>query len=115
MKGMKRMNGCLDLTVFQDNKPLITYFLFPKAKLAFRKFRNGEKRGTIEEVDYNFAFELCKELCSFRANGRRVEGTFVQWLKRKEKRGEARKQSDAVMQLFKKGKIELSGLIFVRR
>ena len=109
------MKGCLDLTVFQDEKPLITYFLFPKTKLAFRKFRSGEKRGTIEEVDYNFAFELCKELCSFRASGRRVEGTFAQWIKRKEEKGQVKRQSDAVMQLFKKGKIELSGLIFARR
>ena len=114
MRGMKGIRGCLDLTVFQDEKPLITYFLFPRTKLAFRKFRSGEKRGTIEEVDYNFAFELCRELCSFKANGRRVEGTFVRWIKRKEK-GQVKRQSDVVMQLFKKGKVELSGLIFVRR
>ena len=115
MRRIKGMKGCLDLTVFQDEKPLITYFLFPRTKLAFRKFRSGEKRGTIEEVDYNFAFELCRELWSFRANGRRVEGRFVQWIKRKEEKGQVKRQSDAVMQLFKKGKIELSGLIFARR
>ena len=115
MRGMKGIRGCLDLTVFQDEKPLITYFLFPRTKLAFRKFRSGEKRGTIEEVDYNFAFELCRELCSFRANGRRVEGTFVQWIKRREEKGQVKRQSDMVMQLFRKGKVELSGLIFTRR
>ena len=115
MRRMERMKGCLDLTVFQDEKPLITYFLFPRAKLAFRKFRSGEKRGTIEEVDYNFAFELCRELCSFKANGRRVEGTFVRWIKRKEEKGQVKRQSDVVTQLFRKGKVELSGLIFVRR
>ena len=115
MRRIKGMKGCLDLTVFQDEKPLITYFLFPRTKLAFRKFRSGEKRGTIEEVDYNFAFELCRELCSFRANGRRVEGTFVQWIKRREEKGQVKRQSDMVMQLFRKGKVELSGLIFTRR
>ena len=115
MERTKGMKGCLDLTVFQDEKPLITYFLFPKTKLAFRKFRSGEKRGTIEEVDYNFAFELCRELCSFRANGRRVEGTFVQWIRRREEKGHMKRQSDVITQLFKKGKVELSGLIFVKR
>jgi len=115
MRRIKGMRGCLDLTVFQDEKPIITYYLFPRMKLAFRKFRSGEKKGTIEETDYNFAYELCCELCNFRVNGRKVEGGFVQWLKQRQKRGEVKKQSDAVMQLFKKGKVELSGLIFVRR
>jgi len=115
MRGMKGIRGCLDLTVFQDEKPIITYYLFPRMKLAFRKFRSGEKKGTIEETDYNFAFELCCELCNFRANGRRVEGTFVRWIKRKEEKGQVKRQSDMVMQLFRKGKVELSGLIFTRR
>ena len=112
---MKRMNGCLDLTVFQDGKPLITYFIFPQSKIAFRKFRNGRRRGEVEEVEYRFAFNLCKELCSFKANGRRVEGAFVQWIKRKEEKGQVKRQSDVITQLFRKGKVELSGLIFVRR
>ncbi len=111
---MKRMNGCLDLTVFQDGKPLITYFLFPRAKLAFRKFRNGAKKGVIEEVEYNFAFQLCKELCKFR-NGKRVEGTFVQWLKQQKQRREERKGKDIMSELFRKGRVELSGLVFARR
>ena len=115
MKRMKGMKGCLDLTVFQDEKPLITYYLFPRMKLAFRKFRSGEKKGTIEETDYNFAFELCCELCNFRVNGRRVEGAFVRWIKRKEEKGRVKRQSDVITQLFRKGKVELSGLIFVRR
>ena len=108
--------GCLDLTVFQDGKPLITYFLFPRAKLAFRKFRNGAKKGVIEEVEYNFAFQLCKELCKFRNGGRRVEGTFVQWLKNKQqKQKRGGKEKDVMSVLFREGKIELSGLVFVRR
>jgi len=115
MGRMKGTKGCFDLTVYQDEKPLITYYLFPRMKLAFRRFRSGEKKGTIEETDYNFAFELCCELCNFRVNGRKVEGAFVQWLKQRQKRGEVKKQSDVVMQLFKKGKVELSGLVFVRR
>mgnify|MGYP000333043529 CR=1 FL=1 len=106
---------CLDLTVFQDGKPLITYFLFPRAKLAFRKFRNGAKKGVIEEVEYNFAFQLCKELCKFRNGGKKVEGTFVQWLKhQRQKKGKGKKQ-DVLSVLFKEGKVELSGLVFVRR
>jgi len=111
-----RMKGeCLDLTVFQDGKPLITYFLFPRAKLAFRKFRNGAKKGVIEEVEYNFALQLCKELCKFRNGGRRVEGTFVQWLKSKQQKQKRRGKEDVMSVLFREGRIELSGLVFVRR
>jgi len=107
--------GCLDLTVFQDGKPLITYFLFPQSKIAFRKFRNGRRRGEVEEVEYRFAFNLCKELCKFRNSGRRVEGTFVQWLKRKQQKQKGRGKEDVMSVLFREGKIELSGLVFVRR
>ena len=113
---MKRMNGCLDLTVFQDGKPLITYFIFPQSKIAFRKFRSGRRRGEVEEVEYRFAFNLCKELCKFR-DGKRVEGTFVQWLKskqQKQKKGKGKKEH-VLSVLFKEGKVELSGLVFVRR
>ena len=112
---MKRMNGCLDLTVFQDGKPLITYFIFPQSKIAFRKFRNGRRRGEVEEVEYRFAFNLCKELCKFRNGGRRVEGTFVRWLKSKQQKQKRRGKEDVVSVLFREGKIELSGLVFVRR
>jgi len=112
---VRMKEGCLDLTVFQDGKPLITYFLFPRAKLAFRKFRNGAKKGVIEEVEYNFAFQLCKELCKFRNGGRRVEGTFVQWLKSKQQKQKRRGKEDVMSVLFREGKIELSGLVFVRR
>ena len=106
--------GCLDLTVFQDGKPLITYFIFPQSKIAFRKFRNGRRRGEVEEVEYRFAFNLCKELCKFR-NGKRVEGSFVQWLKQQKQRREERRGKDIMSELFRKGRVELSGLVFVRR
>jgi len=106
--------GCLDLTVFQDGKPLITYFIFPQSKIAFRKFRNGRRRGEVEEVEYRFAFNLCKELCKFR-DGKRVEGTFVQWLKHKQQKQKRREKEDVMSVLFREGKVELSGLVFVRR
>ena len=113
MKGMKR----LSLTVFQDGKPLITYYFFPQQKIAFRKFRSGVKKGEVEEVEYGSAFELCQELCKFR-DGKRVEGSFVQWLRKRQEKQEqrkAKKQEDVLSQLFRKGKLELSGLVFVRR
>ncbi|MHA1662255.1 MAG: hypothetical protein ACTSVR_03255 [Candidatus Thorarchaeota archaeon] len=106
--------GCLDLTVFQDDKPLITYFIFPQSKIAFRKFRSGRRRGEVEEVEYRFAFNLCKELCKFR-DGKRVEGTFVQWLKSKQQKQKRRGKEDVMSVLFREGKVELSGLVFVRR
>jgi len=111
---VRMKGGCLDLTVFQDGKPLITYFIFPQSKIAFRKFRNGRRRGEVEEVEYRFAFNLCKELCKFR-DGKRVEGTFVQWLKSKQQKQKRRGKEDVMSVLFREGKIELSGLVFVRR
>jgi len=112
---MKKMDGCLDLTVFQNGKPLITYFLFPQSRIAFRKFRNGARKGVIEEVEYNFAYEMCKQLCKFRNGGKRVEGSFVQWLKQQKQRREKRKGKDIMSELFRRGRVELSGLVFVRR
>jgi len=104
MYGMNRI-GRLELTVFQDNKPLITYFLFPETKVAFRKFRAGEKKWEVEEVDYHFAFEACKQLSKLRANGRKVRGNFLRYYNHRQQR-EQRK--DVRMERLKKEKkIEL--------
>ena len=102
MCGMNRI-GRLELTVFQDNKPLITYFLFPETKVAFRKFRAGEKKGEVEEVDYHFAFEACKQLSKLSGNGRKVRGNFLRYYNHQQQQ-----RKDVRMErLRKEKKIEL--------
>lgn len=106
MCGMDRV-GRLELTVFQDGKPLITYFLFPDTRVAFRKFRSGEKRGEVEEVDYHFAFEACKQLSRLgSSNGRKVRGNFLRYYNHHQQKSQ--KKDDVRMEKLKKErKIEL--------
>ena len=84
----------------------ITYILLHDSQTALKKFKD-----TVEEIPYNDALRICKNIINNKPSSVSLSGSMVKPRKQQQKRRPRRHFKSEIEQLKKEGKIVLTSLI----